>query len=75
MSSAVPTRPAGNCAAIEANSCSLSAPATSFQIGVRTHPGDTALTRNGAISTAIARTTPSSAALMAATAMPFGRGR
>ncbi|KAG1247064.1 hypothetical protein G6F68_014366 [Rhizopus microsporus] len=75
ISSPVPTLPTGSCSAIDAKSGSLSAPATSFQIGVRTQPGDTALIRNGASSTAIARTTPSSAALISATATPLGLGR
>lgn len=75
MSSPSPTRPTGSRSAIAASSVSLSAPATSFQMGVRTQPGETALTRRGASSTAMARTMPSSAALMAATATPLARGR
>lgn len=75
MSSGWPIRPTGSRSAISASVSSFLSPATCAQIEVSTQPGDTALTRIGASSTASARTSPSSAALTAATTEPRGAGR
>lgn len=55
MSAGVAILPAGKRAAMSANKSSLAAPASSSNMGVSTHPGDTMFTRVGASSSDNAR--------------------
>src|SRR4051794_11178042 len=75
MSSAAPTRPTGNAAAVFASMSRRASSGIAARIGVSITPGETALTRTGANSSASARESDSSAPLAALTIAEFGRGR
>src|SRR6267142_2546424 len=75
MSSPTPTRPTGRAAAVLASISRRASSGIAARIGVSMIPGETALTRTGASSSASARASDSSAPLAALTIAEFGRGR